>query len=440
MKGKATFILADAKTGEVISRTEEHNLVTNAVENIFNLPHYMQLHGFNNSKLFTTGLPLWNDLMGGIMLLGNTVEESADNIVLGPDTVPIATAGSEYDGESTTRGTLNLNESCRTENGYRLTWDFGTDKANGLIKCVGLTSKEFGNTGFFSENTASGSFAVLPQKIGTTNASPEGAFEYGAGQYLGTFEPLTHLFAELNDDGDLVLRRYRSLDPLSVYINSEAGLTAVSEPISEKIVTPPITLKYDHDIFLDTDNMKVQYFAPVVNNSDGTMTVSYTELDIETLTFGAAVSLTVPKFTYIRPSVWKEHIYFSTTGGIQCYAVDGTYKYTLTYDSGYPSFFFSHGGCLMVYYNGYVVYLSENGAERRLNYGSAIFPMYSVDAKAPYVTAATRPNHGVDWSSSSMIKPVPMIVSSYMATINNLSQPIEKSSAHTLKIIYEITN
>ena len=440
MKGKATIILSDAKTGEIIRRAEEKNLVTNAITNIFNLPHYMQLHEFDHKQLFVKGLPLWKDLMGGIMLLGNNVAEDPDNITLGPDAVPIATAGGEYVGACVTRGTLNANESYATENGYRLTWDFGTDKANGTIKCIGLTSKEFGDTGFFSEDTNSGSFAVLPQKIGTINDTPEGAFEYGKGQYLGTFEPLTHLFAEVNYDGDLVVRRYRSLDPMAVRINSVAGLSALSEPISEQVVTPPVKLKGDNNYFLNTDDMTVQYSLNYVDNRDGTMSLTYVEFDLNSFTFRDAVTLTVPKISYIYFAVWKDHIYFTTSSGIHCYTLDGTLVHTVTLPTGAPSFMFVHGGCLITDYYGYIVYVSENGEERRLNYGEGIYPAYSVDAKAPYVTAAPRPNHGAGWSSSVTIKPVPMIISSYMATINNLSQPIEKTSAHNLKIVYDIYN
>lgn len=440
MKGKATIILSDAKTGEIIRRAEEKNLVTNAITNIFNLPHYMQLHQFDHKQLFLKGLPLWKDLMGGIMLLGNNVAEDRDNITLGSDAVPIATAGGVYAGTCATRGTLNANESYATENGYRLTWDFGTDKANGTIKCIGLTSKEFGDTGFFSEDTSSGSFVVLPQNIGTINATPEGAFEYGKGQYLGTFEPLTHLFAEVNDDGDLVVRRYRSLDPMAVRINSAAGLSALSEPISEQVVAAPVKLSADNNYFFDTDAMKVQYSVGYIDNGDGTMTLTYTELDINTMTFGEAVTLTVPKISYIYFAVWKGHIYFTTTSGIYCYTLDGTFVYTVDLPKGYPSFMFVHGGCLIADYFGYIVYISEKGVERRLNYGSVIYPAYSVDAKAPYVTAAPRPNHGAGWSESVTIKPVPIIISSYMATINNLAQPIEKTSEHNLKIVYDIYN
>ena len=440
MKGKATLVLADAKTGEVIRRVEEENLVTDAITNIFNPPHYMLMHKMDYSKLFTTGLPIWEDLMGGIMLLGNNVPENADSFMLGTDTVPVATAGGEYVGTSTTRGTLNVNESFALDNGYRFTWDFGTDVANGTIKCVGLTSKEFGDTGFMSDGSKYGSFAVIPYNIGATGVHPDVAFEYGQGQYIGTFEPLTHLFAELDTDGNLVLRRYRSVDPSAIGINSATGLSELSEPISVKTLTPPIELKYDHEFFLDTDSMTVQYFAEPVNNGDGTMNISYCVLDIATLSFIRSFTYTIPKFTYTKHAAWKDHLYFATSGGILCYTTGGTLVSTLEYEDVTPNYFFSYNGCLMADYGSDVVCLSWNGGPHKMYYNSYVFPTYSVDAKAPYITAARRYDHGSGWAASAKAKAMFYIISSYMATINNLSEPLEKTSAHTLKIIYDITN
>lgn len=440
MKGKATLVLADAKTGEVIRRVEEENLVTNAITNIFNPPHYMLMHNMDYSKLFTTGLPLWEDLMGGIMLLGNNVPENADSFMLGTDTVPVATAGGEYVGDSATRGTLNVNESYATENGYRFTWDFGTDVANGTIKCVGLTSKEFGDTGFLSQGSKYGSFAVVPHNIGTTGINADTAFEYGLGQYIGTFEPFVHLYAELDPDGNLVLRRYRSVDPSAIGINSVTGLSAVSEPISVKTVATPIKLKYDQKFFLDTDSMTVQYFAEPVNNYDDTMNVSYCVLDIKTLSFVKSETFVMPHFSFSHAALWKNRLYFSSQNRLHSYTTGGTLVSSLEYEDVNPTRMFTYNGCLMADYGNDVVCLSWGENPCKMYFNSYIFPTYSVDVKAPYVTGAQRHDHSTGSSASVKARAMFYIISSYMATINNLSEPLEKTSAHTLKIIYEITN
>ena len=52
------------------------------------------------------------------------LEESKDNRMLREDCVPVGTAGDAYSGSNVMRGSLNINESYETENGYHFTWDF----------------------------------------------------------------------------------------------------------------------------------------------------------------------------------------------------------------------------------------------------------------------------------------------------------------------------
>ena len=140
MEGKATLTLTDAKSGRVVKKVTEHNLVTDAVKRILNPPVYAMLYSFNFPNFINNVMPA-SKLFSGIMLLGNTLSESRENVMLSGDYIPVATAGGEYAGANVRRGTLNTNESYATANGYHFTWDFGTDKANGVIKSVALTSQ-----------------------------------------------------------------------------------------------------------------------------------------------------------------------------------------------------------------------------------------------------------------------------------------------------------
>ena len=47
MEGKATLTLTDAKSGRVVKKVTEHNLVTDAVKRILNPPVYAMLYSFN---------------------------------------------------------------------------------------------------------------------------------------------------------------------------------------------------------------------------------------------------------------------------------------------------------------------------------------------------------------------------------------------------------
>ena len=78
MKGKATLTLSEAATGKVVQRVEESNMVTNAISRLFNPPQEA-LIDTNWLEQMAAMLPMWKNILGGIILLGNTLEESKDN-------------------------------------------------------------------------------------------------------------------------------------------------------------------------------------------------------------------------------------------------------------------------------------------------------------------------------------------------------------------------
>lgn len=441
MKGKATITLTDAKTGKVISCSEEHNLVTNALTNIFNPCQYATLHSFNYSSLFAGGLPMWKNLLSGVMLLGNNVEEDPDNILLGSETIPIATAGSEYAGTNVYRGSLNLNETYKTENGYHFTWDFGTDKANGTIRCVALTSKMFGDAGFHSEEAETGSFLVNPVFIEHNQYEPTTLFENGTGQYVGTFEPGVHLFMGLDHDGNLEFRKYRSVDPSALYINDVTGLTEASQPFWTYTVTPDISIRYDDRFFFDPETKIVYYFGESEIVSATSMNITFTGISIESFATVVTKTVTIPKrcTNYYLGAVWKGHIFYLTPDGLSEFDMDGSLIAEHEAPYAQTTLFFVYNGCLMSQSPTGFIYCYSWGETTSTALMKYVFPVQNVDFKPPYAAVCRRKRHEAD-DDPVTHQPCLSILSPYMATINNLSQPIVKTSEHTLKISYDITN
>lgn len=442
MKGKATIILSDAKTGKVIKQTEEHNLVTNALNNIFNPPHSALVHGFDYSSLFTAGLPMWKYLLGGVILLGNTETEDADNIMLGNNTVPVATAGSEYSGSCTTRGTLNLNESYATDNGYHFTWDFGTDKANGTISCVCLTHRMFGNSGFGANDEANSSFMLMaPNALGSTYRDKSMMYlENGYGQYIGTYEDGLHVFMYLNGDGNIELRRYKGFDASAVKINDTTGFSTMSVPVSVTTVTMPASIAYEDRFFVDPDAKAVYLFsdeyARDVNGN--TTTITYVMLDVAA---GTAAAHTVTLQKYITYScigaVFGGHLYMQSSDGVNEFDENGAFVRVHAVNSPSNMTFAVVDGVLCArLQTGYtkLIGLSEN----EFVTGHAEY-LVGGDFPRPYVAVAPRSGHDANGASRGNLMKL-VVATWYKATINNLSTPIEKTSDHTLKIVYDITN
>lgn len=140
LKGHAKIELTDVETGK-IQVYEEDNLFTNIIDELVN----------NNAFALSavTGdlsgyLPLATRALGGVLLFKEVIEE--DPQVMFPPVAPIAYAGDSTDAGTDIRmGTYNKTESKQLTNGYQHIWDFTTSQGNGTIACIGLTHFSVGN-------------------------------------------------------------------------------------------------------------------------------------------------------------------------------------------------------------------------------------------------------------------------------------------------------
>lgn len=148
LHGKTLFELQDVRTGKV-ERYEEHNMFTNALDEIFNrVPfgfgnEYIANNDGANSMLMT---PVFQRALGGLFLFPEQIEENANNI-FAPAMRPTGIASVlDNPNTDTRRGTFIANESGVLSNGYRFVYDFGTSQGNGKISCACLTSQWGGAT------------------------------------------------------------------------------------------------------------------------------------------------------------------------------------------------------------------------------------------------------------------------------------------------------
>lgn len=157
--------LFNAKTGKLEHKQENTNIVTNAVQDILTyndpLGWGARLRQPNSSDYVRMGVQQFNYLhpfpttaFGGLLLFDSNIDEDP-TIMMPPDGVmETAHAGSAYSGVNPHRGSYNTNESGAIDEedrkGYRHVWDFGTDKGNGTIKCLSLTSRTGGDIGYIN--------------------------------------------------------------------------------------------------------------------------------------------------------------------------------------------------------------------------------------------------------------------------------------------------
>lgn len=155
LKGVMTVELTDVNTSETEIVTEE-NMVTNAVNNILGLNPmgiFYNATGEYDDSLMWNGnlLPICPNMIGGILLFSQSLEEDADNIYTLSDNLPVAYASNDVNSTSNmARGSMNLTESKALENGYKFVWEFTPSQGNGTIAAIALTSAKGGENGYGS--------------------------------------------------------------------------------------------------------------------------------------------------------------------------------------------------------------------------------------------------------------------------------------------------
>lgn len=154
IKGRASIQLFDEKTGEVVRELHEENMITNAVDTILNPPDYIEIgmdsdndRSFNMLRDFVGNIA--DTAFRGVIVCRDKIPEDGNNMMLPWTNEEIGHAGISNTSTDKSIGTYNANESGRIENGngYRHVWDFASDKANGEISCICLTTKDGGTNG-----------------------------------------------------------------------------------------------------------------------------------------------------------------------------------------------------------------------------------------------------------------------------------------------------
>lgn len=154
LKGNTKIELTNIHTGkkEVV---EKHNLITNHLKNTLEWLHAWGFTTDESSKLQSRQFPVYDKCMGGIILFGNTLTDNANNVMLPmaeEDDVVGYASNDVNTTENQKRGNRNIVESEKVSNGYKMVWDFGTSQANGVISAVALTDAyACARSGIFSD-------------------------------------------------------------------------------------------------------------------------------------------------------------------------------------------------------------------------------------------------------------------------------------------------
>lgn len=144
LKGKSVIELTNIKTGKK-EIYENKNIVTNSIKNMFGINLSALV---SSSRLRSIFMPLYRNALGGVLAFDNTIAEDPDILFAPPNVNYVAYAGNNINTTTDKRrGSLNADECEATDNQIKLVWDFSTSQGNGTIKCLSLTSGFGGRVG-----------------------------------------------------------------------------------------------------------------------------------------------------------------------------------------------------------------------------------------------------------------------------------------------------
>lgn len=162
IRGKTIIELNDAKTGKLVQRTEDNNMLTNALTQMYAHGGMTNPTIFNASAIRSDAL---TQMLGGILLLDTPLTENA-NIVRVPKGIRMVANGAKgvLNSDSPTEfGSWNGVESgWQNDGSYKMVWDWTTSQGNGTITTVCLSSYYGGYCGIGNRSggTKSGNEAI----------------------------------------------------------------------------------------------------------------------------------------------------------------------------------------------------------------------------------------------------------------------------------------
>lgn len=446
MKGKTEVLLTDVHTGKT-KKILEHNMMTNALNDIFRQEGYMR----NAATMFGENFqPLYAKMLGGVLLFDKPLEENAANYFApaGTNLTACGVYGVKNTTGDTLRGDYNSDESyldTRTKT-MKYVYDFPTSKGNGTIASVCLTSANGGYSSYGAE-TNGGTGQTAEYFLGTggsrTFASISGEYAFAVDYQNDVIYTFTPSIVSDQIQSVTIRKRRAHLKTLPVtYSASAAGEVLESKIVQLSSISSYYVWNYDTTAntlyfmanrgYYEIQNGREFYIAAI---PIGTMIARTYNITNRT-----GVSL-----SYSTGGVYGGYLYIGGYSSNQ-----KNYKINLESDTDYAQLsgvnttldfnhccFWNHGrifancgGLNSWNYRLAAVDPATNKARYTQNYLNN-----SISNTKKWV-AVTGSNvaFAVMNDGSGFLVPC-----NYLATINNLSSAVTKTETQTMKVIYTIT-
>ena len=470
MKGKTIIELTNVNTGEVTTY-EDENLITYGANKYINTGYF----NYNSYRTHADMLPVSEKALGGILLFDNTLEEDPNNYHLPDPSVAklIGHAGREISTYPVddTRGSFMEAESGKIENGYKSVWNFGASQGNGNISSICLTNHIFGYLGLknwgeglfnFYRSTPSVDYPIKNAYLTWVTENFNNRTDYFSGS-LSTSESIPSVLYSNNEENPLnEIEEY-----VNMYLSNNTTLKYEKRVDRKNNVRLNYSSQFstmeEKDITIDSnalENISSSYFLSFQRNPKDNKYYSIAvynnrlivvKFDLETQKLEKEISLalvsTYPLYTssnmrsnfVIRDNNFYTLLRSGNSYDILLFKIDLLNKnYVNLTDKIGGSFSGEQNPTNIAITPNETIILPVGLLDKNDNFYSGSLKFHRiVNNNTGTGTLITNSLISNKTCPSNLYDTIPNIF--YLGSINNLSTPITKTSDHTMKITYILT-
>ena len=424
MKGKTIIELKDVRSGKV-QRVEHGNTFQSAVlEDLFKTYGALNINLLN---AYRSRNNLWQILTGGLLLFDGTIETGTWYPPQDVNMVGNASYNVLNSGDPNEMGSWNDSESYTTKDEIVMTYDFTTSQANGSIASVALTSAMGGYIGVGNGSETYKSISSgqnTPFAIGTDiNAHfiNTGYFHLFDGEYFYEVENTSPITSPLK-----VHKKYTN----SKGVDLIRGLSSTEEFVD--VYDIGLSESYTNGQVLSETELALW------SESNGT----YKAIVVDVKTKNVSSVYTIPKLSDVARA---EFVHGSDTLEMWQHHVLNGEQYISVYDCS-TNTWVSDAEWTNLYNNKHLATVSKVGDRRYYTrYGDFLIMCERNNVLVPL--------NGINYTASSTAwfrKSIKLWQGGsygqyvfknniYLATINNLEEPVVKDNTKTMKITYVLT-
>lgn len=427
IKGHTTIELFDAKTGKLVQRTDDDNMLTKALYYFYDEGGWTNPSALNADALRSDAL---HYMLGGLMCLDTALTES-DEIVRVPAGVGM-TANGAYNvlnsGNPPELGSWSeLESGWQPDDSYKMVWNYNTAQGNGTVACVCLSSLYGGMQGIGNKSATNKANAVNPNIYNSIIEKSIGQNE----TVIGTYNNFIFTVANgVNDWKGLTKKEVKvykfPLNQLDIRCVSsaelvetvEAGLPAAMQNITGGLITATALFQEGVNTYIlimelyNTDNTAWKPLGRVLiwNNQTRTFSAAY-----EVNPSGIPENINICGITPARAVLGKYSIDFTNLADVEELSDAAQIEETIYHPSARHIFTATQDATL--YSNtGYYADLTAK----------TILPV-----NGAYTLGSFVKNKLMGLSGAGIYRDP-----RYIATINNLDAPITKDASKTMKVTY----